>query len=122
MTDLTIDSLFDIIYYIIGDIMNETLDKLFFEKNKEILKNKLVLDVSNNTDSLKLTLSNVVMLEMNKLYKSLVKLFEENDIEYSDDKLKALIEEEKLKLNDIILKGLSHRQDLIEKHVKEGDN
>lgn len=103
--------------------MNETLDQLFFEKNKEILKNKLVLDVSNNTDSLKLTLSNVVMLEMNKLHKSLIKLFEENDIDYSEESLKGLIEEEKNKLNNIILERLSHRQTSIESHVKgEGDN
>lgn len=102
--------------------MNETLDKLFYEKNKEILKNKLILDINNNTDSLRLTISNVIMLEMNKLYKHLVKLFEENKIKYSDEKLRKLIEDEKTKLNDIVLKELSHRQELFENHIREGDN
>lgn len=102
--------------------MNDTLDKLFYEKNKEILKNKLILDINNNTDSLRLTLSNVIMLEMNKLYKHLVKLFEENGIKYSDEELKQIIEDEKTKLNDIVLKELSHRQELFENHIREGDN
>lgn len=102
--------------------MNETLDKLFYEKNKEILKNKLILDINNNTDSLKLTLSNVIMLEMNKLYKNLIKLFEENGIKYSKVELKNLIEDEKTKLNDIVLKELSQRQASFENHIKEGDN
>lgn len=102
--------------------MNETLDKLFFEKNKEILKNKLILDINNNTDSLKLTLSNVIMLEMNKLYKNLIKLFEENNISYSEEELKKIIENEKVKLNDIVLKELSNRQEMVESYVKEGDN
>lgn len=102
--------------------MNETLDKLFYEKNKEILKNKLILDINNNTDSLKLTLSNVIVLEMNKLYKNLIKLFEENGIKYSKEELKNLIESEKNKLNDIVLKELSQRQTSFEAHIKEGDN
>lgn len=102
--------------------MNDSLDKLFYEKNKEILKNKLILDINNNTDSLELTLSNVISLEMNKLYKNLIRVCEENKLEYSIQELKELIEKEKSSLNSILLDELSKRRVVLEDYVKEGDS
>lgn len=101
--------------------MNGNIDKLFYEKNKEILKKKLLLDIENNNDSLKLTLDNVISLEMNKLYKSLVSLCKQNKLDFSDKKLMELIESEKVKLKNIVLEELNKRQRVLEQYIKEGD-
>ena len=60
---------------------------MFDEQNAKILKNKLILDIDNNTDSLNLTLSNVIMLEMSKLIKNITKYCHDSDIKLQEEQL-----------------------------------
>ncbi len=102
-----------------GDYMSDDLNKIFREKSKSILENKMILDIDNNTDSLNLTIFNVIMLEMNKLHRSVVKLCEEKNIDYNDVELRKLINDEKVSLNDLVVSQFGSRRYLLEDHIKK---
>lgn len=51
---------------------DKEIKEMFLKKNKEIIKNKLILDISNNIDSLVATIENIIYLEFG-IYKE--KLF-----------------------------------------------
>ena len=102
--------------------MTDDLKRMFDEQNAKILKNKLMLDIDNNTDSLILTLSNVIMLEMNKLIKGIVKFCNDNNIEYNEEELEKLIDSEKEKLKEIIDEGLDLRKVELKKALAEEEN
>lgn len=102
--------------------MTDDLKKMFDEQNAKILKNKLMLDIDNNTDSLKLTLSNVIMLEMNKLIKGIIKFCNDNNIEYNEKELEKIIDYEKEKLKEIVDEGLDFRKVEFQKLLMEEGN
>lgn len=102
--------------------MSEELKELFEKRNKEILNNKIKLDIDNNTDSLRLTINNVIMLEMNKLNKNIIKFCEENNILFDVNDINKLIEEEKKKLEDIVNTKLEERKDSFDKYVSSEEN
>ena len=97
--------------------MNEDLKKFFNERNKEILNNKIKLDIDNNTDSLKLTINNVISLEMNKLHKSIINFCEECNILYNIQEINETIEEEKKNLEEMTASKLQERKENIEKGI-----
>ncbi len=63
------------------------------EKNIEITKNKLILDVENNIDSLKRNIENIFYLEINYIEKILL-----NDYHFADEKFMDNIKEKSLQL------------------------
>ena len=48
--------------------MDIDINKMFKDKNKEIFKNSLTLEMERNLDTLKNTTDNCVALEINKLF------------------------------------------------------
>ena len=48
--------------------MDTDISKMFKEKNKEIFKNSLTLEMERNLDALKNTTDNCVSLEIKKLF------------------------------------------------------
>ena len=82
--------------------MNMDINKMFQEKNKEIFKNTLILEMERNLESLKNTTDNCVALEINKLMIFLKEYFFENNIKYKKEELMGLMFREKVKLNNIV--------------------
>lgn len=82
--------------------MNTDINKMFQEKNKEILKNSLVLEMERNLEALKTTTDNCVALEINKLIIFLESYFKENSIKYKKEELIGFLFREKTLLNNII--------------------
>ena len=111
-------------YYVvkIGDSVTDDLKKMFDEQNAKILKNKLILDIDNNTDSLNLTLSNVIMLEMSKLIKNITKYCHDSDIKLQEEQLHKLIDKEKEELKKNIDEELKVRSDELKKNLVDNDN
>ena len=73
--------------------MDDNIALLFKEKNDKILIDKLLLDIDNNDDSLRLTLNNKIKLVTLKLQKRVNDQFKLHDIEYDMKSLSQLIEE-----------------------------
>ncbi len=73
--------------------MDENIALLFKEKNNKILIDKLLLDIDNNDDSLRLTVSNKIKLVTLKLQRRSNDLFKADDVEYDMKSLSELIEE-----------------------------
>lgn len=88
--------------------MDENIAKLFKEKNDKILVDKLLLDIDNNDDSLRLTLNNKIRLATLKLQKRLNDLFKSNNVEYDMKSLSQIIEE----LIEIVKKYVFSQVDL----------
>lgn len=82
--------------------MDIEITKMFQEKNKDIFKNSLGLEMERNLESLKKTTDNCTALELNKIFNFLKSLFEEHGIIYNENDLKTEIEKEKEKLNEIV--------------------
>ena len=90
------------------------INQMFREKNYEILKNKLDLDIKNNADSLNHTMSNFTDLKAISLCKYLVDLYGSLNVEYDDYHLKEMIDDESFKLKDLFLKNIVDRKEKIE--------
>lgn len=73
--------------------MDENIAMLFKEKNNKILIDKLLLDIDNNDDSLRLTVSNKIKLVTLKLQRRINDLFKSGDVEYDMKSLSELIDE-----------------------------
>lgn len=82
--------------------MDMEVAKMFQEKNKDILKNSLALEMERNLESLKKTTDNCTALEMNKILLFFRDFFEEYKIIYNEDQIKDMIEKEKEILNNIV--------------------
>ena len=72
--------------------MDKNVAMLFKEKNDKILIDKLLLDIDNNDDSLRLTISNKIKLVTLRLQRRLNDLFKTDNIEYDMKSLSQLIE------------------------------
>ena len=101
--------------------MKGDLKKIFDEQNAKILKNKIMLDIDNNTDSLKLTIFNIIMLEMNKLVRNISKFCDDNAIIYDDRELEGLIVFEKEELKSYMSKELEFRQQSLKNSIEENN-
>lgn len=62
--------------------VNKTTEEFFKEKNSAILREKLVLDIGNNDDSLQLMVKNKIQLITSNTIKKINSLLRENNIEY----------------------------------------
>ena len=82
--------------------MDIDISKMFKEKNKEIFKENLTLEMERNLDTLKNTTDNCVSLEINKLFLFFKSFFEENKIDYKKEELLGFLYKEKVTINDIV--------------------
>ena len=74
--------------------MNNAIADIFKEKNEKIYIEKLLLDIDNNLDSLKLTISNYLFLYTSKMIRKISAFFNEAEIEYKMQDLSKIINEE----------------------------
>ncbi len=86
---------------------------MFQEKNYEILKKKLDLDINNNADSLNHTMSNFIDLKAIGLTKYIFEVYNSSNIKYDEEKVKELIDKEAETLKEIFLKHIKKRQEQI---------
>ena len=86
---------------------------MFQEKNYEILKKKLDLDINNNADSLNHTMSNFIDLKAIGLTKYILEVYNNSNIKYDEEKVKELIDKEAETLKEIFLKHIKKRQEQI---------
>lgn len=89
------------------------INKMFMNKNYEILKNKLDLDINNNADSLNHTISNFIDLKAIGLNKYICETYDDSKIKYQEKKIKELIEKESNILKEIFLKHIEERKNQI---------
>lgn len=82
--------------------MDTDISKMFQDKNKEIFKNSLVLEMERNLEALKNTTDNCVALEINKLAMFFTKYFNEMNIECKKEELIGLLYREKTEINNIV--------------------
>ena len=97
--------------------------KMFQEKNKDIFKNSLVLEIERNLDTLNQTTDNTATLEMNKICKFLKQYFEEIKKKYNEQDVEEMINEEKNKLRSLVSKEIEEKKNELEKYFnKEMDS
>ena len=95
--------------------MDIDYNKMFKEKNKEIFKNSLTLEMERNLDALKNTTDNCVSLEINKLFLFFKNFFQENDIDYKKEELLGILYKEKMIINDLVNNEIEEKK----KRLKE---
>ena len=89
------------------------INQMFMNKNYEILKKKLDLDINNNADSLNHTVSNFIDLKAIGLNKYICETYMDIKLIYKEDKIKELIENESKILKEIFLKHIEERKNQI---------
>lgn len=102
--------------------MDTDISKMFKDKNKEIFKNSLTLEIERNLDTLKNTTDNCVALEINKLFLFFRKYFQEIEINYKKDELLGILYKEKKDINDIVNKKIEEKKERIKKNFLEKEN
>lgn len=118
--------------------MNDAeIKEMFLKKNKEIIKNKLALDIDNNIDSLLATIENIIYLEFG-IYKEKILNIEKintekvscilNDYQkYLNDKTKELINIKKDAYSSFINgnnldKGINEYETILDDTTNDIDN
>lgn len=71
--------------------MTININEMFDEKNQSLFINNLIVNLDNNTETLKLTVKNIVMIEIAKLMSSLKKIYNKYDVEFVEEKLKEIL-------------------------------
>ena len=104
--------------------MEMNINKMFQDKNKEILKNSLILEMERNLEALKNTTDNCVALEINKLAMFFKKYFLEIDIKYKKEELLGILFREKNKINNIVNskieeKKIKIKENFLEKEISD---
>ena len=89
------------------------INKMFMNKNYEILKNKLDLDINNNADSLNHTISNFIDLKAIGLNKYICETYDDLNIIYEENEIKKLIEKESNVLKELFVKYIEERKNQI---------
>ena len=87
-------------------MMDIDISKMFKDKNKEIFKNSLTLEMERNLETLKNTTDNCVALEINKLYLFFNKYFQEISIDFKKEELLGILYRERKEINDIVNKKI----------------
>ena len=102
--------------------MEMDINKMFQDKNKEIFRNSLTLEMERNLEALKHTTDNLVALEINKLMMFFSKYFEEVNIEYKKEELLGILYKEKIKLNNIVNAKIEDKKIKIKEKLFEQGN
>ena len=93
--------------------MRDDINDMFMEKNFEILKNKINLDMDNNADSLNHTISNFIDLKEITINRYLMDLYDGLNIKYKENVIKDFVSKEAEKLKSISLDGILLRKEKI---------
>lgn len=103
--------------------MDIDVNKMFENKNKEIFKNSLTLEMERNLEALKNTTDNCVSLEINKLFIFFKNYFEEINVEYEKEALLGFLYRERKKINDIVNSKIEDKKNRIKENflLKEED-
>lgn len=103
--------------------MDIDVNKMFENKNKEIFKNSLTLEMERNLEALKNTTDNCVALEINKLFIFFKNYFEEINVEYEKEALLGFLYRERKKINDIVNSKIEDKKNRIKENflLKEED-
>lgn len=103
--------------------MDIDVNKMFENKNKEIFKNSLTLEMERNLEALKNTTDNCVALEINKLFIFFKNYFEEINVEYEKEALLGFLYRERKKINDIVNSKIEDKKNRINENflLKEED-
>jgi len=99
--------------------MDQDITNMFKEKNKEIFKNSLTLEMERNLETLKNTTDNCVSLEINKLFLFFKSFFQEINILYKKEELLGILYREKKKLNDIVNSKIDEKLNRIKEEFLE---
>ena len=103
--------------------MDQDITNMFKEKNKEIFKNSLTLEMERNLETLKNTTDNCVALEINKLFLFFKSFFQEINITYKKEELLGLLYRERKTLNDIINSKIDEKMTrLKEEFLKQNES
>lgn len=102
--------------------MDVDISKMFKDKNKEIFKNSLTLEMERNLETLKNTTDNCVALEINKLYLFFNKYFQEISIDFKKEELLGLLYREKKEINDIVNKKIEEKKQRIKDNFLNVDD
>ncbi len=95
----------------------ENLNKLFQDRNLEILKNNLKLSVERNCDALMQTINNSISLKSNRLKIYIKENLECYNIKYDEEAIERLIKEEKAILISVFSNEIDNRKVNIDKYV-----
>ena len=101
--------------------MDIDYNKMFKEKNKEIFKNSLTLEMERNLDALKNTTDNCVSLEINKLFLFFKNFFQENDIDYKKEELLGILYKEKMIINDLVNNEIEEKKKRLKEEFLESN-
>ncbi len=93
--------------------MDIDVSKMFENKNKEIFKNSLALEMERNLEALKNTTDNCVALEINKLIIFFKSYFKEINIEYKKEELLGILYRERKNINDIVNTKIEEKKERI---------
>lgn len=102
--------------------MNDTIKDMFQEKNSKILRDKLLLDINNNIDSLKITIDNHMMLLLEKYLKKISTLFNELDIEYTISELDDLLKKNKEDIRKKVFELLEEKIEYVKNSETETES
>lgn len=98
--------------------MDNTISEMFKEKNEKILLDKLLLDISNNDDSLRLTISNKIKLVSLKLQRRLNDFLKSSSVEYDMKSLTEIVEDLRKEVEEFISSELNKRKELFEARIE----
>ena len=99
--------------------MDIDIGKMFKDKNKEIFKNSLTLEMERNLEALKNTTDNTVALEINKLFLFFSKYFSEINIKYKKEELLGILYQERKRINDIVNSQIEEKKTRIKENYLE---
>src|SRR5574344_1336987 len=93
--------------------MDDVIKDTFKEKNDQIYIEKMILDIENNLDSLKLTTTNFVFLYATKMLRKLSSFFKEVGVEYKMQDLNKMVEEEKTSVVELVNRLLEEKSNYV---------
>lgn len=100
--------------------MNKSIAETFKEKNLQILINKIMLDLDNNDDSLKLTINNKMSLLCIKFSQRINNFFKDNNINsYEFKTISEIFNNLSIDMNEYILELLKERKEFIREKINE---
>ena len=97
--------------------VDRTTEEFFKEKNSEILREKLVLDIGNNDDSLQLTVKNKILLITSNTIRKINCLLRENNVEYDVRTLTELFNSYGQDIITLVFGILNNRKKFLSENV-----
>lgn len=99
--------------------MSNTIEEIFKLKNEKLYIEKLFLDIDNNADSLKLTISNYLNLYNAKIIKRISNFFNDINIEYQMQELNNIVKLEMEGLLNTIQDLVDEKTSYVKEHIPD---